>query len=74
VIRGRLVVKGTIVRTAKGKVTVTAARRKAQAAISNGRWTARLRIARNVRRVTVKASFSGSSEIKRAEATRKKRL
>jgi hypothetical protein len=73
-IRGRLVVKGTIVRTAKGKVRVTVARRKAQAAIGNGRWTARLRIARNVRRVTVKASFPGSSGIKRAVATRKKRL
>jgi hypothetical protein len=71
---GRLVVKGTIVRTAKGKVKVTAAGRKAQATISKGRWTARLRIGRNVRRVTVKVSFPGSAGIKRAEATRKKRL
>jgi hypothetical protein len=73
-VRGRLVVKGTIVRTAKGKVRVTAARRKAQVSISKGRWTARLRIARNVRRLTVKVSFPGSAGIKRAEVTRKKTL
>jgi hypothetical protein len=70
----RLLVAGTISRTARGKVTVKAAGSKRRAAIKKGRWSTRIRISRKARRVRVLATWAGNAQFQPARAARRATL